>query len=107
MSLRSVDLPTPFRPTRPARSAPKLRSRLEKRLRPSGVDHERLEMVMEAGTDKDLPGNKTNGLLCRVGIHCCTHPVGTADPQIPNPEGRMWHIRWEGLPRRLRHAAPT
>ena len=33
---RSVVLPTPLRPTRPVRPAPKLRSRLEKRVRLSG-----------------------------------------------------------------------
>src|ERR1700722_16221486 len=92
MSLRSVDLPMPFRPTKPARSAPKLRSMFEKRVRPSGVDHERLEMVMEADTDRNLAGNKTNRRCCLGGIHCCTHPVGIADPQISNLEGRAWQI---------------
>ena len=78
-SLISVVLPTPLRPTRPVRSAPKLRSRLERSGRPSGVDHERLDRTMDMGMNKNFPDDKAERRCGRGEFHCCTHPVGIAD----------------------------
>ena len=68
MTLSSVVLPTPLRPTRPVRPPSKLRSRSEKRARPSGVVAVRPESVME-GMDMDFPGGKASGHCGQVEIH--------------------------------------
>src|SRR5258708_40262575 len=84
MSFSSVVFPTPLRPTSPVRSAPKLRSRLEKSGLPSGVDQPRLERVIEADMKMDSPEGKTTRRCCRAEIHYCTHPLGIGDYSTGN-----------------------
>ena len=72
-SASSVVLPTPLRPTRPVRSGPKLRSRLEKSGGPSGVAQARSDRVMEAGMEMDFPEGKARWRCGRGEIHCGVH----------------------------------
>ncbi|MET4522504.1 hypothetical protein ABIB87_002192 [Bradyrhizobium sp. JR18.2] len=68
----SVVLPTPLRPTRPARSAPNVRLRSERRGRPSGVDSERFDRMIDAGME--FPVSKADGRCGRGEIHGCETP---------------------------------
>lgn len=70
MSLSKVVLPTPLRPTSPVRSTAKFRLSFEKRIRPSGVDHEILVSVIE-GMDMGLPEGKARRRCCQVQIQDC------------------------------------
>src|SRR4051794_18334169 len=63
----SVVFPTPLRPTRPVRLAPNVRSILEKRERPSGVDSDRSDRMIEAGME--FPVSKAGRLCGRGQIH--------------------------------------
>lgn len=65
----SVVLPTPLRPTRPVRSAPKARVRSSKSGWPSGVLYERLSSVRKA----DMENRGQRGVRDEVGVRRDVH----------------------------------
>ena len=97
ISLSSVVLPTPLRPTSPVRPGPNCSARSENSVRPSGVDHERSDSEIEAGMTMDVSEGKARRHCCRVEIHGSKSPVEAAAGEYDTPRGRQAGGRQSGM----------